>query len=102
MIRSLLIACALSMVFAVRADAGSSYDWQSGNIYNWNRIGGSTHVNGMNLNTGSQWNTTIQHNGNMNGFDSRGNSWNYNAATGAYMNSNGHGCVGHGYGRTCW
>jgi|SRR5581483_1653451 len=82
---------------------GSKYDWQSGNTYNWNRDSlGNTYVRGNNLNTGSQWTTTIQPNGDMRGLDSNFNSWNYNAQTGSYMNSNGHGCIGRGPARTCW
>jgi hypothetical protein len=95
--------------FAFLADSvdaqqfGSKYDWQSGNRYNWNQdSSGSTHLRGNNSNTGSQWNTTIQPNGSMRGFDSNGNSWNYNAQSGTYMNyGTGKMCVGKGVGRVC-
>lgn len=47
---------------------GSTYDAQTGNAYNWNRsLDGSTNVNGLNSHTGSQWNSTIQPNGNQRG-----------------------------------
>ena len=106
-IAGLLAALAFTVIFshgiAAAQNYGSTYDWQSGNSYRWNTDGlGNTRVYGNNLRTGSMWNTTIQPNGNMRGMDKNFNSWNYNAQTGAYMNSNGHGCIGHGYGRTCW
>ena len=88
---------------AAAQSSGSSYDWRSGNSYNWNRnYDGSTTVRGFNSQTGSMWNNTIQRNGDQRGMDSHGNLWNYNAATGSYMNSNGHGCIGQGYARSCW
>ena len=82
---------------------GSTYDWQSGNMYHWNSdVLGNTHVYGHNFRTGSMWNTSIRRNGDMSGWDKNFNSWNYNAGTGTYVNSNGHRCIGHGYARTCW
>jgi hypothetical protein len=38
----------------------------------------------------------------MRAMDSEFDSWTYNRATGAYMNSNGHGCIGQGRVRCCW
>ena len=61
----------------------SKYDPNSGNHDNWNRnIDGSTNVRGFNDRTGSQWNSTIQPNGDQRGTDSRGNMWNDNKGTG--------------------
>lgn len=102
--RKLLVALAFVAVPTVAlAQSGSHYDWQSGNSYNWNGSpGGNTRVYGNNLNTGSSWNTTINPNGNMNGFDSSGNSWNYNAQSKTYFNSNGTMCSGSGAARTCY
>src|SRR5262245_44727398 len=106
LVRFIAAAFLLALMVAGTASAqnfGSTYDWQSGNMYRWNSDSmGNTHVYGNNFNTGSMWNSTIQPNGNQSGWDSQMNHWNYNAQTGAYFNSNGHGCIGHGYGRTCW
>src|SRR5262245_50701343 len=77
--------------------SGSNYDWRNGNMYNWNQTpDGSTNVRGFNTNTGSQWNTTIKPNGDMQGMDSKGNLWQYNQNSGSYLNSNGTVCVGKG------
>jgi hypothetical protein len=65
---------------------GSTYDWQSGNQYQWHRnFDGSTTINGSNPRTGTMWNETIQSNGDQTGWDSRGNVWQYNNATGNYL-----------------
>jgi hypothetical protein len=91
-------------VGAEAQQSGSTYDWQSGNMYTWSRqFDGSTHVRGLNSRTGTNWSTTIQPNGNMRGFDGGGNFWNYNDATGLYQNFGmGTTCVGKGAGRTCF
>jgi hypothetical protein len=97
-----ILAALVLAALAGPAWAGSYYDWQSGNSYNWNTTpGGDTYVHGYNLNTGSMWNQTIRPNGDQNGFDSRGNYWNYNAGTGSYFNSDGTTCFGRGAFRTC-
>ena len=96
------------LLFSQAAFAGgygtsSSYDWQSGNSYSTtHNYDGSHTVHGTNLNTGSSWTTTISPNGDMRGIDSNLNSWSYDSGTGAYQNSNGHGCIGTGYARSCW
>lgn len=84
--------------------SGSTYDFNSGNMYNWHKNSdGSTQLNGNNLNTGSNWNTNIKRNGDMNGFDSNGNSWNYDEKSGNYYNfGTGKICVGKGYARSCF
>src|SRR5262245_53803162 len=113
--RTLMLAAAVALALVVpvfaqsipqvvvpRPQAGSTYDMQTGNQYNWNRTpDGSTFVHGSNLGTGSQWNTTIQPNGDMRETDKRGNLWNYNQSTGTYMNTNGRFCTGHGLARVC-
>jgi len=102
---ALLVALAVLILVspALAQQFGSTYDWRSGNSYQWNHNGdGSTNVRGFNMNTGSQWNTTIQPNGNMRGSDSGGNFWNYNSTTGTYWNSNGTMCTGKGALRTCF
>jgi hypothetical protein len=83
--------------------SGTSYDWQSGNVYRWRKPGdGTTRVDGSNLNTGSMWNTTIKPNGSMSGTDSNFNMWNYDAGSKTYMNyGTGKMCVGEGYARVC-
>jgi hypothetical protein len=71
-------------------------------MYNWNRTpDGSTNVGGFNPSSGSQWNTTIQPNGDQRGMNSKGNLWQYNQSTGSYLNSNGTVCVGKGAARVC-
>jgi hypothetical protein len=47
------------------------------------------------------WNGTVQTNGDQRGIDGKGNTWNYNAGSGTYMNSNGKMCVGQGAARVC-
>lgn len=83
--------------------AFAGYNPYTGNTYTVtpNGGGGAT-VQGFNTNTGSNWNTTIQSNGNMNGVDAKGNMWDYNRQTGTYMNyGTGTICTGSGYTRTC-
>jgi hypothetical protein len=84
--------------------SGSTFDAGSGNRYRWiRRYDGSTVVNGMNLQTGSVWTTTIGQDGSMNGFDKNMNSWTYNARTGFYMNyGTGKICTGRGPARSCF
>lgn len=84
--------------------SGHTYDWRSGSSYSWQRNGnGDTYVNGMNLNSGSMWNTTIKPDGSMSGFDQNVNWWQYNAQSGVYMNlGTGRMCVGTGLLRTCF
>lgn len=99
-----LLAVALMAVGATAvADSGSHYDWQTGNTYMWNSdSSGNTRVNGMNLETGSMWNTTIDRRGNQSGWDAGGNAWNYNNSTGAYFNyGTGTMCTGRGAARIC-
>jgi hypothetical protein len=101
----LSIAAATLVVFlptAAFAQFGTTYDPYSGNIYNYNHGIGGTNVYGTNPRTGSMWQSTIEPNGNQHGINSHGNLWNYNAGSGSYMNSNGHGCIGSGYARSCW
>jgi hypothetical protein len=105
--RIVSVAVALVVAFfaltPVFAQSGSTYDWRSGNWYHWySAFDGSTHVQGFNWNTGSQWRTTIRPNGDMQGWDSRGDFWRYDSRTGNYWNSNGTFCTGRGYARTCW
>lgn len=83
-------------------DSGSTYDWSSGNIYNWRSTPSGTHVDGMNMNTGSMWQTDIRKNGSMSGWDSNMNPWTYDAGTKTYMNlGTGKLCVGEGLARIC-
>jgi len=84
--------------------SGSAYDWQSGNMYSWSPgAGGSVRLRGFNTRTGANWNTTIQPNGDMRGFDSRNGPWRYDHGTGFYQNfATGRTCVGKGYARTCF
>jgi hypothetical protein len=74
---------------SVRAqdDSGYTYDWQSGNSYNWNTdSSGDTNVRGYNLNSGSMWNQTVESDGDQHGYDGQGNYWNYDAQTKTYNN----------------
>jgi len=79
---------------AIAQNFGSTYDPQSGNTYNWNHDSlGNTNVYGYNPNTTSQWNTTIQPNGDMHGLDSDSDYWTYQRGSDTYMNF--------GTGKTC-
>lgn len=82
---------------------GTSYDWRSGSVYNWNRrADGSTDVFGSNVRTGSFWSQTIQPDGSMSGIDKGGNFWTYDDSSTTYMNlGTGQLCVGEGAGRVC-
>lgn len=65
----------------------STYDWKSGNSYDtYKDNSGSTYLNGNNIRTGSTWNTEYKSNGDMNGVDKKGNSWDYDRSTGIYNN----------------
>lgn len=68
-------------------DSGTSYDWESGNTYNWSTdASGTTTVDGYNYRTGSTWETTIESDGDMSGYDSDYNYWEYDRSTGSYYN----------------
>ena len=84
--------------------SGSTYDWRSGNSYRWREdSSGNTRVDGMNLNTGSMWQTTIKPNGSMRGTDSNLNPWTYDSNSKTYFNyGTGKMCVGEGAARTCF
>ena len=85
------------------ARSGSTYDSQSGNMYNWQRDSmGNTHVQGSNMQNGTMWNQEIDRHGNQRGIDSRGNSWTYDRDSGNYYNyGTGKMCTGHGAARVC-
>lgn len=97
-IKALLLAVCLATPLMVKAEgydsygyskpsSGYKYDWKTGNSYNWNTNStGETRVQGINTKTGSMWNTTIENDGDMKGFDSKGNYWNYNSKSDSYYN----------------
>ncbi len=97
----IFVIFAFLFVSAVQADY--TYDWQTGNSYSTYQMGDTTYVRGMNLNTGSTWNTTIESDGSMRGMDSDMNPWSYSSGTGTYMNyGTGEICTGSGYSRFCY
>lgn len=98
------LGVALAFTATARAQIRTVYDWQSGNSYVVTpNYGGGMHVQGYNLNTGSIWNTDIDSQGNMHGYDAGGNYWTYDRGSKTYLNAGtGRGCVGDGYARTCW
>lgn len=96
------VFAALLLLPAV-ASAQFTYDPQTGNSYvTTPSYGGGAQVRGYNLGTGSNWNTTVQPNGDMRGMDADGNTWRYNNSSGSYMNSNGTICTGKGVFRNCY
>jgi hypothetical protein len=99
-----LAAISLYVTGDAIAQSGYTYDWQSGNSYNWDTDDfGNTHVYGMNPNTGSTWNTTIDPQGNMQGFDAQMNPWSYDSGTGTYFNfGTGRMCIGQRPIRSCF
>jgi hypothetical protein len=85
----------------------TEYDWESGNRYQIehhnNFIEQDTHIKGYNFNTGSQWETTIDRDGDMRGRDADGNSWKYDERSGFYQNyGTGKTCIGKGAARNCF
>lgn len=102
--KALVLLVGLVSASASFAQSSSTYDWQTGNMYQTytNPYSGQTQVHGSNTNTGSQWNTTIEPNGNQHGMDSHNNAWNYDANTGNYINyGTGKMCFGQGANRIC-
>jgi hypothetical protein len=97
-VTAVLIAAALG----VTAGPAAAKCDLAGNCYTVTAIDdGSYRVQGSNLYTGSQWNSTIDQRGSR-GFDADGNYWTYDRMSGNYMNyGTGRTCVGHGAGRTC-
>jgi hypothetical protein len=94
-----IVLAAIVGVLVGTSPAGAQqyhYDWQSGNsYYTTPGIGGGAIVQGFNLQNGSNWHTNIDPHGNMNGFDARGNYWQYNRGSSTYMNfGTGRMCVG--------
>lgn len=75
---------------------------ESGTTYTTQKLNDETRISGFNYKTGSQWDTTIKPNGDMRGMDSKNNLWSYDAQSGNYSNSNGHGCIGKGNNRYCY
>ncbi len=86
-ILALAFAAAAAMsgnVFAQTSCVGtgalrSCTDLSTGNSYQVNRIGNTTHLNGYNANNGTSWNSTTSRVGNSsftNGTASNGSSWN--------------------------
>jgi hypothetical protein len=101
----LIAGMALGVAPAAAAqDSGRSYDWQSGNGYNWHADSqGNTTIYGTNFGTGSTWSTRTDRRGNMNGYDSDMNYWSYDRSTGSYYNyGTGKTCTGSGALRTCF
>jgi hypothetical protein len=90
--------------YSAQTSSGTTFDATSGNQYNWRRnYDGSTDVRGLNFRTGSMWNTTIQPDGSMRGFDKNFNPWSYDSSSGTYLNyGSGKMCVGKGAARTCF
>lgn len=86
-----------------RPRSSSSYDANTGNMYNTNRhADGSSDTYGNNPNTGSQWNSHTDRNGNARGTDSDGNMWQYNKGSNTYFNyGTGKMCTGSGRTRIC-
>ena len=91
----------LGIFVMINASADYTYNYQTGSAYTTTNNGDTTEVNGYNYNTGASWNTTIDRNGNQSGYDSSGNYWTYDSASGNYYNSNGTSCFGKGIGRMC-
>ncbi|MDA8155225.1 MAG: hypothetical protein M0Z52_02050 [Actinomycetota bacterium] len=100
----ILLFASKSFAFDWGNGSGSTYNTRTGNSYNWSTdMSGKTDVNGMNLRTGTRWQTTIEPNGNQHGRDSKGNYWQYDESTGYYHNfGTGKTCTGQGYARRCW
>lgn len=100
----LVLPLLAGLLIPLASHAEYKYDPSTGNSYNYytNPYTGQTTVRGYNGTTGSQWNTTIQPDGNMRGQDADGNFWNYNDSTGSYYNyGSGKICTGKGAYRVC-
>lgn len=74
--------------------SGSTFDPQSGTMYNWNRdTMGTTRAYDSNIQNEATRSQTMDPNRNQRGIDSRGNSWSYDRSSGKYIN--------YGAGRMC-
>ncbi|STX37477.1 hypothetical protein [Legionella feeleii] len=90
-------------LFLISFSAIAQCDVSSGNCYSVSPSYDGYNVQGYNLNTGSIWNTNLKNNGDMDGWDSQGNYWQYNDNSGNYYNfGTGKSCYGKGYGRQCF
>lgn len=108
MLNKLYMAAALLLALPALADdpyyttPKTTYDWSTNSSYTTTYgYDGAATVSGSNINTGATWNTTIDKQGNQRGTDADGNLWQYNKATGSYINSNGKVCIGKGATRVC-
>lgn len=70
------------LAIAGTANAGSKYDYKSGNQY----YSSGSSYQGYNYNTGSSWSGYGSSGGNLRGYDSNGNYWQYNSSSGLYYN----------------
>ncbi len=88
--RTFLLALVLVSLLAAPVLAGQRYGSPglstNGNQYSTQNGYGGHQVQGSNLNTGAQWDTTYNRGGVTQGTDSRGNSWQYDRNTGTYQN----------------
>jgi hypothetical protein len=84
--------------------SGSTFDWRSGNLYNWHGDStGTTHINGFNSRSGTTRDSQVESNGNQSGRDSAGNYGNYNSSNGRDRNFwTGKTCFGSGAARHCY
>jgi hypothetical protein len=83
----ILLTILLWALLIAPAWAGSTFDPQSGNTYEFYPNSSGTTVFGNNPRTGSNWHTFIEPDGDMNGTDSKGRYWRYDSQTGDYSRS---------------
>lgn len=89
------------MFFIFSIPVFANYDFY-GNCYATFNYGSETTVRGYNYKTGASWTTHVDDEGNMRGYDSNYNHWNYNRNSVTYINyGTGKMCTGYGYSRVC-
>ncbi|SDY75869.1 hypothetical protein [Citreimonas salinaria] len=104
MLRTSAFVFALAFPTAGSAqDSWSTFDYQSGNMYNNYSDGQGVTTYGNNIQGGTNWNLRQDYDGSYSGTDSQGNFFYGDQNSGFYSNpGTGTTCIGTGALRTCY